>query len=138
LDNLTNLASSVTDLEKKLIKELSELVRNNDEENASSLAEIRGSLLAILSQMKAIPKLNTAEECILRRLYFPSMHSRLDTVSEAEMGTFAWLLEDEEEEVHSVKLSPAETIADTSDSSIVNQGETNEQDTDSKREKEFS
>ncbi|PCG98536.1 Hypothetical protein PENO1_057490 [Penicillium occitanis (nom. inval.)] len=138
LDNLTNLASSVTDLGKKLIKELSELVRNNDEENASSLAEIRGSLLAILSQMKAIPKLNTAEECILRRLYFPSMHSRLDTVSEAEMGTFAWLLEDEEEEVHSVKLSPAETIADTSDSSIVNQGETNEQDTDSKREKEFS
>ncbi|KUL88478.1 hypothetical protein ZTR_05452 [Talaromyces verruculosus] len=137
LDNLTNLASSVTDLEKKLIKELSELVRNNNE-NESSLAEIRGSLSAILSQMKAIPKLNTAEECILRRLYFPSMHSRLDTVSEAEIGTFAWLLEDEEDEVHSVKLSPAETIADTSDSSIVNQGETNEQDTDSKRDKEFS
>lgn len=127
----------MTDLEKKLIKELSELVRSNDEENASSLAEIRGSLSAILSQMKAIPELNTAEECILRRLYFPSMHSRLDTVSEAEMGTFAWLLEDEADEAHLEKLSAAEIITNSSDSSIVNQGETNEQGTDSKRDKEF-
>lgn len=127
----------MTDLEKKLITKLSELVRSNDEENASSLAEIRGSLSAILTQMKAIPKLNTAEECILRRLYFPSMHSRLDTVSEAEMGTFAWLLEDEVDEEHSIKSSPAEIITDTSDSSIVNQGETNEQGTDSNIDKEF-
>lgn len=121
------------DLEKKLIKELSELVRSNEEENASSLAEIRGSLSAILAQMKVIPKLNTAEECILRRFYFSSMHSRLDTVSEAEMGTFAWLLEDDVDgnDTDSKTLSAINVIPDTGNSSTTNQDEENEHETGS-------
>lgn len=85
----------MNDLEKKLINKFSELMRRKDDENVSSLAEIRNSLSTILSQMEAVPKLNTAEECMLRRLYFSSMKSRFDSVSNAEMGTFSWLLEDE-------------------------------------------
>lgn len=137
MDSLTDLAASVETLEQKLIKELSALWRMNDDENASSLAVIRNSLSAILSQIDDIPKLNTAEECILRRLYFSSMHSRLDTVSEAEMGTFAWLLEDEADELRLVKSGPTEITTNTSDHSLINQSETNEQGTDLKRDKDY-
>ncbi|QGA20421.1 hypothetical protein EYB26_008123 [Talaromyces marneffei] len=140
LDNLTNLAKSVESLIQKLIKELSELVRRNDDKTISSLVEIRGSLSAILSQMEAIPKLNTAEECLLRRLSFPSMHSRLDTVSEAEMGTFAWLLEDEMDrnDEDSKTSSEAKAISNTSESSITHHVEANNEDTDSECDEEDS
>lgn len=109
----------------------------SDDENANSLAVIGNSLSAILSQMEAIPKLNTAEEYILRQLYFSSMYSRLDTVSEAEMGTFAWLLEDRPEELHLVKSGLTEITTRTSDSSLRIQSEKNEQDTAAKRDEQY-
>lgn len=137
LDSLTDLAKAVESLEQKLIKELSASWRMNDDEKVNSLAVIGSSLSAILSQIEAIPEFNTPEECILRRLYFSSMHSRLDTVSEAEMGTFAWLLEDEAEELHLVKSGPTKFTTNTNNSSPKSQNEPNEQGTDPKIDEEY-
>jgi hypothetical protein len=140
LNNLTRLAKSVESLEQKLINELSALWRMNDDETASSLAVIRDSLSAILSQMEAIPKLDTEEECMLGRLYFSSMQSRLDTVSEAEMGTFAWLLEDVMNGNDTDSKTPiaAKVISNNSDSSVTHQGEVKEYNTDSESDEEYS
>jgi hypothetical protein len=96
LDKLTDIRQAVEALEKQLVGEMFESLRLSDASKANSLAEIHTSLLTLISKMESIPKVNTAENQILRLLYFSSMHSRQETITDVEEGTFAWLLEEDE------------------------------------------
>jgi hypothetical protein len=94
-NKLTDVHQAVQDLEKKLVKGMFESMRISDADASNSLAEIYASLVTLASKLETIPKANTAENHILRRLYFNSMHSRQDTIADVEGGTFNWLLEGE-------------------------------------------
>jgi len=58
-----------------------------------SLAQISAGLSKLLTALDAIPKTPTTEEIILGRLYFPTIAVRLESIADAEFGTFDWLLE---------------------------------------------
>lgn len=77
-----------------------------------SLAEIRAGLSNLLSKMEALPKTKNAENEILKRLYFPSIHAREDVIADTEFGTFDWLLEDDRSmSEENESLSDEETMA---------------------------
>ncbi|KAE9363293.1 hypothetical protein N431DRAFT_564836 [Stipitochalara longipes BDJ] len=102
LDKLTTVHQAIQSLEQKLTGELFQSLKLNDSEkmvNASSLFEIHTSLISLMAQLKAVSNSSTAETRILKKLYFNSIHSRSETISDAEVGTFSWLLEDDTREV---------------------------------------
>lgn len=111
LSKLTTVHQAIHGLEEKLTGELLQSLRANETNNSSSLAEIRVSLTSVMAQLSAMPKLNTAENQILRQLYFNSFHSRNETISDAERGTFKWLLDDEHIDEGSLSDSQSETIS---------------------------
>ncbi len=59
---------------------------------AKSLGDIRSSLSKIASMAESLPR----ENQVLRRLYFDSVYSREDMISDAESKTFTWIVEEGE------------------------------------------
>lgn len=97
LDQLVDVQQAIQTLEKRVIGEVSEVLRSSDTGRVSSLAEIRTGLSALLAKLDAIPKKTTVENAILRRLYFASIDTRVESIADAGFGTFDWLLRDESE-----------------------------------------
>jgi hypothetical protein len=130
----TETASQFTSLRKELGQAVQEFLkksdenietnRNNESEQVKSLAEIRNSL----SRLYVLADSMSRENRILRRLYFKSMYSREDTIANAESGTFAWILENgDDESSHSVRAMShsSEDVASESESSIHREEEVN-------------
>jgi len=90
-NEIRGVHQAVLQVEKALASQISDAVRKIDSERADSLAEIRAGLSALMTSVNSIPKSKTTEETILRRLYFPSMGSRIEAIADAEFDTFRWL-----------------------------------------------
>ncbi|PMD47068.1 hypothetical protein L207DRAFT_448582 [Hyaloscypha variabilis F] len=101
LDKLTTVHQAIQNLERKLTGELFQSLKLSDSDNTvntASLSEMHASLLSLIAQLKAVSNSHTAETRILKKLYFNSIHSRSEAISDAESGTFGWLLEDDSKE----------------------------------------
>ena len=79
----------------QLGNKLAATLADGDIERDKSFAEIRNSISMLLSKMATISKTTSAENNILKRLYFPSIYARADAIADVDFGTFDWLLEEE-------------------------------------------
>ncbi|KKA22490.1 hypothetical protein T310_3488 [Rasamsonia emersonii CBS 393.64] len=96
----TESASQLAGLRKELGKAIQKLLKEqkedaetrqiNEAEQIKLLTEIRSSL----SRLQSMTTSMSRENRVLRRLYFKSMNSREDNITDAEKGTFRWFLED--------------------------------------------
>lgn len=90
---LTAIQESIQQLKTALTTQLSGDSGTIGPNPSESLAEIQQVLSSILARLDDIPKLSKMEESILRRLHFPQIRTREETVGEAEFDTFNWLLD---------------------------------------------
>lgn len=92
---LTNVQRSIADLEDKLMAEATQSMRvlRDEAQDAVHLGDLRVELLSVVRSLEAIPKRTPADLQVLNRLHFGSLHSRVDTIGNAEFGTFSWFLE---------------------------------------------
>ncbi|KAK0738659.1 hypothetical protein B0T18DRAFT_433429 [Schizothecium vesticola] len=90
---LTAIQEGIQELKTTLATQMSEDSGPIGPNLSGSLAEIQKSLSSILAFLDAVPKSSKMEECILRRLHFPQMWTREETVGKAEFDTFNWFLD---------------------------------------------
>ncbi|KAK0612241.1 hypothetical protein B0T14DRAFT_608152 [Immersiella caudata] len=82
---------AIGNLEGRLLSALSfDASRVNGDD---TLALVRTDLTEVLRALEVIPKAPTTEEIVLRRLHFPTANTRMESIVDAEFGTFEWLLE---------------------------------------------
>lgn len=72
------------------LQTLDQRTRRDDTEIHALLRNVQGTLNQLITRTRAMPY----ENCVLERLYFPSLYWREDTVSDPAPHTFHWILED--------------------------------------------
>jgi len=94
--DLQNIQTAIRELEQRLSSKLSDAFQLESDAHVQSdhsLTQISSSLSTILISLRALPTAPTAEETILRRLYFPTITAREESIADAGFGTFDWLLD---------------------------------------------
>lgn len=90
---LTAIQESIQQLKTALTTQMSGDSGTIGLNPSKPLIEIQQVLSSILARLDNIPKLSKMEESILRRLHFPQMRTREETVGKAEFDTFNWFLD---------------------------------------------
>lgn len=93
-NDLQNIQGAIRELEQRLSSKLSDAFQlDSNAQSDQSLTQISSALSNILSGLRALPTAPTTEETILRRLYFPTITARVESIANAGFGTFDWLLD---------------------------------------------
>lgn len=80
---------------------------DQSDEQVKPFLQVRDLLLTLQSMITSLPR----ENWILKNLHFDSLHKREDNISNAEEGTFEWILRDESED-DSHTMSSHDNIVD--------------------------
>lgn len=92
-DELTAIQEGIQELQISLATQLSEGSATISSDLSGSLAAIQEVLSSILARLYAVPTPSKTEENILRRLHYPQLRSREESVGKAEFDTFNWFLD---------------------------------------------
>jgi hypothetical protein len=96
---LTCLRQELNQAVKELLETKDNARPNEDKKKIYSSMDICSALSTLQSMSRSLSR----ENQILRRLYFDNIYAREDTITDAEGGTFKWILEeDEDESIYSI------------------------------------
>ena len=96
---LTCLRQELNQAVKALLETKDNARPDEDKKKTYSSMDICSALSTLQSMSRSLSR----ENQILRRLYFDNLYAREDTITDAESGTFKWILEeDEDESIYSI------------------------------------
>lgn len=101
ISELTDVRGAITNLEAKLLAEASQSMRISPgaDQDTFVLDGLRAELACVAQSLEAVPQRTPADLLVLNRLHFGTLYSRFDSIHDAKFDTFAWLLEDEANDI---------------------------------------